>query len=117
MEINPICGNGCRSVRAALAAMALVAGKIRDIAAMAMLKHRLLMSLYGVERMSAEEDLVERLRRRAARARDRYPDESGDPDTLVGGLIHDYEAAADEIQRMRDALRDLSRSALRAMLG
>ena len=53
--------------------------------------------------MSAEEDIVERLRRRAARARDRYPDEADDPATLVGGLIQDYEAAADEIQRMRDA--------------
>lgn len=67
--------------------------------------------------MSTEEDIVERLRRRAARARDRYPDESSDPATLVGGLIQDYEAAADEIQRMRDALKDLSRQALRAMLG
>lgn len=67
--------------------------------------------------MSTEEDLVERLRRRAARARDRYPDECDDPNTLVGGLIQDYEAAADEIQRMRTALKDLSRSALRAMLG
>jgi hypothetical protein len=67
--------------------------------------------------MSAEEDIVERLRRRAARARDRYPDDAGDPATLVGGLIQDYEAAADEIQRMRDALKDLSRQALRVMLG
>ncbi|WP_445376635.1 hypothetical protein [Niveispirillum fermenti] len=67
--------------------------------------------------MSNEEDIVERLRRRAARARDRYPEELVDPATLVGGLIRDYEAAADEIQRMRDALRDLSRQALRAMLG
>lgn len=67
--------------------------------------------------MPAEEDIVERLRRRAARARDRYPDEADDPATLVGGLIQDYEAAADEIQRMRDALKDLSREALRVMLG
>lgn len=67
--------------------------------------------------MPAEEDIVERLRRRAARARDRYPDEADDPATLVGGLIQDYEAAAEEIQRMRDALKTLSRDALRAMLG
>ena len=44
--------------------------------------------------MPSEEDIVERLRRRAARARDRYPDEADDPATLVGGLIQDYEAAA-----------------------
>ena len=71
----------------------------------------------GNNMMPAEEDIVERLRRRAARARDRYPDEADDPATLVGGLIQDYEAAADEIQRMRDALKDLSREALRVMLG
>ncbi|MQP64171.1 hypothetical protein GE253_02320 [Niveispirillum sp. SYP-B3756] len=66
---------------------------------------------------SADEDIVDRLRRRAARARDRYPDDADDPTTLVGGLIADYEAAAGEIQRMRDALKDLSRQALRVMLG
>lgn len=77
------------------------------------------MALLGKEQaaMDAEEDIVERLRRRAARARDRYPEEAEDPATLVGGLIADYEAAADEIQRMRDALKDLSRQALRVMLG
>ncbi|SNS62494.1 hypothetical protein SAMN05880556_108107 [Azospirillum sp. RU38E] len=66
---------------------------------------------------SADEDIVDRLRRRATRARDRYPDDADDPTTLVGGLIADYEAAANEIQRMRDALKDLSRQALRVMLG
>jgi hypothetical protein len=68
-------------------------------------------------RMTEQEDLVERLRRRAAKARERYPEQADDPATLVGGLILDYETAADEIQRMRDNLRDLSRQALRAMLG
>lgn len=67
--------------------------------------------------MQGDEDIVERLRRRAARARERYPEDAEDPNTLVGGLITDYEAAADEIQRMRDALKDLSRQALRVMLG
>lgn len=64
-----------------------------------------------------EEDIVGRLRRRAAKARDRYPEQADDPGTLVGGLIVDYEAAAAEIERLRGALHILSRDALRAMLG
>ncbi|ASG21500.1 MULTISPECIES: hypothetical protein [Nitrospirillum] len=61
------------------------------------------------------EDIVERLRRRAERARDRYPDHAGDPGTLVGGLIEDYEAAAQEIERLRAALKDIARRSLAAM--
>ncbi|WP_114395785.1 hypothetical protein [Oleisolibacter albus] len=65
----------------------------------------------------SEENITDRLRRRAARARERYPEQADDPATLVGGLIVDYEAAATEIERLRTALTDLSRQALRAALG
>ncbi|ACI99977.1 hypothetical protein [Rhodospirillum centenum] len=62
-----------------------------------------------------DEDIVERLRRRAAKARDRFPDQASDPASLVGNLVQDYEAAADEIARLRTALKDLARQSLRAM--
>lgn len=65
----------------------------------------------------SEENITDRLRRRAARARERYPEQADDPATLVGGLIVDYEAAATEIERLRTALTDLSRQSLRAALG
>ena len=65
----------------------------------------------------SDEDIVERLRRRAAKARDRYPDHADDPTTLVGGLIEDYESAAVEIERLRDRLKGLARDALGAMRG
>ncbi|MDE1148746.1 MAG: hypothetical protein PW843_19405 [Azospirillaceae bacterium] len=61
------------------------------------------------------EDIIDRLRRRAERARDRYPDHAGDPGTLVGGLIEDYEAAALEIERLRAALKDIARRSLAGM--
>lgn len=64
-----------------------------------------------------DEDIVERLRRRAAKARDRYPDHADDPTTLVGGLIEDYESAAVEIERLRGSLKALARDALGAMQG
>lgn len=62
-----------------------------------------------------DEDIVERLRRRAAKARGRFPDQASDPASLVGNLVEDYEAAADEIARLRAALKDLARQSLRAM--
>lgn len=62
-----------------------------------------------------DEDIVERLRRRAAKARDRFPDQASDPSSLVGNLVEDYETAADEIARLRAALKDLARQSLRAM--
>lgn len=65
----------------------------------------------------SDEDIVDRLRRRAAKARDRYPDHADDPTTLVGGLIEDYESAAVEIERLRGRLKALARDALGAMHG
>lgn len=61
------------------------------------------------------EDIVDRLRRRAEKARERYPEHANDGATLVGGLIMDYEAAAEEIERLRAGLKDLARKALAAM--
>ncbi|HYE00820.1 MAG TPA: hypothetical protein VEH84_15670 [Alphaproteobacteria bacterium] len=65
----------------------------------------------------SEEDIVQRLRRRADKARQRYPDHAGDPATLVGGLIEDYESAAAEIERLRGSLKELARQALRGITG
>ena len=62
-----------------------------------------------------DEDIVDRLRRRADKARERYPEHAEDPATLVGGRVMDYEAAAAEIERLRAGLKDLARKALAAM--
>lgn len=69
----------------------------------------------GEAAVLADEDIVDRLRRRADKARERYPDHADDPATLVGGLVMDYEAAAAEIERLRAGLKDLARKALAAM--
>jgi hypothetical protein len=69
------------------------------------------------DRAAADEDIVERLRRRAARARERYPDHAEDPATLVGGLIEDYMAAAREIERLRAGLKETARQAMTAIRG